>query len=47
MATQASQGAAAGGWLVTEPVPVVLAVTVLLALLALALLRHFFGAIKV
>lgn len=31
----------------SEPIPVVLAIVILLAVLVLALLRHFFGAISV
>lgn len=36
-----------GGVFTSEPVPVVFAGVILAALIVLALLRHFFGAIRV
>ncbi len=43
---KSSKGSSAAGLFTTEPVPVVFAFVILAALIILALLRHFFGAIR-
>jgi hypothetical protein len=42
-----SQGGGLGRFVSSEPIPVVFALVILLALIGLALLRHFFAGISV